>query len=243
MESRSCFSCYHAGDVPPAKEAEGSYHLPLLGFRNKIPVLQKPPVVVSTKALVLKTDPSSGKKFIEVKGKRVELTQVKRTIKKNEAGNSKVMYVKKTNRRDVSTSTDLSVSKDVCVQTDPPPLEEYLDGPLIRDVRMGQGPRCPTPRVDYDFEKFPLVSQPQEVAVRINPLIEQLRWDFENCLQRDLSGNMPIHCAVLDNDFEKVSRQCVALRYKRDGSLNVTNYSGFTPLQLAVYNQVSCSFN
>lgn len=84
--------CYYINETKVESNTSDSYDMELVGFKNKIPVLDKTksnegsPQQTPGKKFVLKTD-SSGKKFLVVNGKKVELREL---IQKPQANGLKV---------------------------------------------------------------------------------------------------------------------------------------------------------
>ncbi|XP_049840613.1 nascent polypeptide-associated complex subunit alpha, muscle-specific form-like [Schistocerca gregaria] len=62
--------------------------------------------------------------------------------------------------------------------------------------------------------------------------------DWACCLEPDDQGNVPLHCAVLAGDINRIKRQCCVLR-ARDFSLDICNNEGETPLHLAVIHKMT----
>ncbi|XP_049794697.1 B-cell lymphoma 3 protein-like [Schistocerca nitens] len=62
--------------------------------------------------------------------------------------------------------------------------------------------------------------------------------DWVCCLEPDDQGNVPLHCAVLAGDINRIKRQCCVLR-ARDYSLDICNNEGETPLHLAVIHKMT----
>lgn len=238
MESKQInFYSYHAGEVPQIKHVENDGEVPVLGFKDSVPVVvvnNKQLKQQSAKTLIVQTDSTSGKKFILVNGKKVEVKEVmkvkKRVIDKppppsgvvviNRAAGQQSVVVDKT-KSDAKTSTDgLVQTKDVGVQTEliAPKLlvaqsgiertiteanreiadPEEDDGYIIReDVRMGFGPKCPTPRINYFDEEISTISKiclpytsSSSHATRKERLMELIKYDYSECGNFDTSGNM-----------------------------------------------------
>lgn len=210
-QSCTSFYSYHTGEVPAVKRIETDYELPVLGFKNSIAVVmpkERPP-----KTVVLQMDSVSGKKYIMVKGKKVEVK-----VKTNSPQSAK--QVRRT--RDVETSTnDLYEQTSVAVQTDEKQTPEEVlkqktrtpvrattieyemceedDGLIIReDVKMGQGPKCPTPRNNYYdmFDNLAFSIAPISPFLNMNrktreqQILQCIMQDFEGCEAYDHSGNM-----------------------------------------------------
>lgn len=169
------------------RRAENDYDLPVLGFKNGIPLVAKPK---GAKTVVVQTDANTGKKFVVVQGKRVEVKEVMKVKKKADKGtviymNRQVQPPPLTLLRSlrsprtctVETSTrDLLQSRHVGVQTEKhcesrgncsdriyQEVEEprIVANPLIvrEDVSLGQGPRCPTPILTRPCEPIRLSPQ------------------------------------------------------------------------------------
>lgn len=188
------------------------------------------PAAAPPKKLVLQTDTTSGKKFFVVNGKRVEVKEVVK-VKQKPSGVAtktqptamKMVVVGKTTAKkqvnNVQTCTDgLVHTRNVSVQTEtgdfekvhkqPIKVEHTSDladdeGVIIReDVRMGQGPRCPTPRVNHFREREAVLPMkapsppihkpptPQKPTTRKEQLLQLIKKDYAECVNFDLTGNM-----------------------------------------------------
>lgn len=202
MESQTNFYSYRAGEVPLIKriENENNDDDEVLGFKDSVPVIvskQKP----QSKTLTLKTDTTTGKTFIVVNGKKVEVMKVKksveRALKKQPPQPSMVMRVAnlKTNKsgpssvvlkktKDIQTSTDgLVETTSVAVQTndeeeiivsskDEGGFEDFKSNYITgKDVIMGNGPKCP--KILSNF-KLTLSSEPFPVnkVIHLTPQME-----------------------------------------------------------------------
>lgn len=209
-QSRMSFYSYHAGEVPLVRRVDTDYELPVVGFKNNLAVVVAKKKTPPPKTLVMQTDAVSGKKFLVVKGKRVEVKEVMKVKKKVTAMPlvlvDKTTTIKKTS--DAQTSTDdLFEHRTIAVQTEcveEETNENYdfefseREGDYIirEDVAMGQGPKCPTPQNNYylQFQMPPPLPPSQNLAVKPNTREEQImaiiKRDFEDCENFDRSGNM-----------------------------------------------------
>lgn len=216
---RMSFYSYYAGEAPPVKRVESDYEVPVVGFKDSVPVVvpkMKPAqqqTPVKPKTVVVQTDSASGKKFIVVNGKRVEVKEVIK-VKKNvplpvtpAAGvvKSGAAVVKKT--CDAQTSTDdLFEQKTVSVQTEEPRDSKQVDfyendeGFIIReDVKMGDGPKCPTPQRTNYYDKLEQPLQESVVtkslpssrpSTREALIMQYIQRDYQECQSFDPFGNM-----------------------------------------------------
>lgn len=210
------------------KRIESDEEVPVLGFKDNVAVvLQKQKT--QPKQVIVQTDILSGKKFILVNGKRVEvkeIVKVKKAVDKS-LGLKVVLMNKpeqKSNKKstDVETSTDnLIEMKSVSVQTDfeeqqqqppPPPTQSPKEVPqsfqidfgednsgyiIGEDVRMGNGPKCPSPRIYHYCEQYVspvknttgtlLSGKPLTRKEQILQLIQQ---DYKECVKYDECGHM-----------------------------------------------------
>ncbi|XP_044763588.1 uncharacterized protein LOC123320356 [Coccinella septempunctata] len=110
----------------------------------------------------------------------------------------------------------LNTSSEVAAN---PISELYSSGVIIGDdVNMGHGP----PSI-YTLNE-------QHIKMKFfNDLNRCLKWE---------SGNLPIHRGVIQQDLQEVRSQCVVLKVRKKG-INIANINNYTPLQLAVINNVS----
>lgn len=76
-----------------------------------------------------------------------------------------------------------------------------------------------------------LGSMPAEVRVKL--LLHQAVNDWKYCLQRDESGHLPIHVAVLNSDLDLLKRQCVV--FKMRGISVDLPADNLTPLRMSLY--------
>ncbi|CAB3257554.1 unnamed protein product [Arctia plantaginis] len=68
---------------------------------------------------------------------------------------------------------------------------------------------------------------------RMNMVLQQGLYDYNNCLQHDESGHLPIHAAVLTNNLVLLKRQCLVLKMK--GISVDLPADNMTPLRMSLY--------